>query len=154
MEISEIRRDASKVASGQWVDDIPNMGDLRLCVRGLQCAQARALRERKERRVDRSGRDRDGTILPKVRDAILAEVMLEVILLDWDGITDNGKPVPYSKELAKEWLTNPDFVAFQDAVAWSGIVVERGNREDQESLEKNSVTPSTGNSGGEIATGA
>lgn len=149
MEVSGLKRDSSQVATGQWVDDIPNMGELRLLVRGLSCPQARTLRDRKERKVDRSNRDRDNTILPATRDRILSEVLHEVVLLDWEGITDNGEPVPYSKELAEKWLTDPDYTSFQDAVTWAALVVDRGSRDAQEVLEKNSNPPSAGNSSGE-----
>lgn len=145
MEVSSIERDVSGIAAGQWIDDIPNMDNLRLKVRGLSCAAARTFRERKERKVGRDGRDRDGTILPAKRDAILSEVLLEVVLLDWDGVTNKKEPVPYSKEQAKLFLTDPRYTTFQDAVTWAALVVDRGVKEAQEDLEKNSEQPSDGN---------
>lgn len=138
MDVAGLKRDSTKIAVGTWIDDIPNMGDLRLHVRGLSCPAARTLRDRLERKVDRTDRDRDGTILPAARDRILSEILLEVVLIDWDGVTQNKKPLPYSKELAKEWLTNPDYQNFQDAVTWAALVVDRGARETQKELEKNS----------------
>jgi hypothetical protein len=151
MEISAFKRDSNNVKAGQWIGDIPGMGDLRLRVRGLSTPTAVAYRSRLERAVPRNERDRDGSLKPEQMVEVFSKVMLEHILIDWDGITQNGKPVPYSKELATEWLTNPDFRPFADAVAWAAGVVDRGGEETEGELGKSSPKPSSGKSSGETA---
>lgn len=144
MEINSLKRDSSKVEAGQWVDDIPGFEDIRLRVRGLSSPTATALRSRKERKVPRDQRERDGSLKPSVGLPLLGEVLCEAVLLDWDGITDGGKPVPYDPELAKKWLTDPDFIAFADAVTWAARMVDQGTAETREELEKNSPRSSVG----------
>lgn len=51
-----------------------------------------------------------GKLSDEVATALAVEVLAEAILLDWDGITDGGKPLPYSKDNAIKMLTEyPDF---------------------------------------------
>lgn len=148
MDIQSLKRDSSAAQAGQWVDDIPGMGDLRLRVRGLTSPTVIALRSRKERRVPRDQRERDGQIKPAVATAIFGEVLHEAVLLEWDGLTDGGKPFPFDADLAKQWLTDPDYAYFADAVTWAAQIVDRGRGGDQEYLEKNSKRSSSGKSSG------
>lgn len=144
MEISQLKRDAREVDSGQWVGDLAGMGDVRLRVRGLTSQTVVAARSRKERAVPRAQRNRDGSLKVDAAIKVLGEVVAETVLLDWEGITDKGEPVPYSAELAREWCTNPDFRPFLDAVVEAASVVDRGEADDAEDAAKNSPSPSSG----------
>jgi len=146
MEISSVKKNAAIIAAGQWVDDIPNMGDVRLKVCGLSSPAAIALRGRLERAVPPDQRERDGSLKPAAGMAVLKEVLHKAVLQDWDNITDGGKPVPYDADLAHRWLTDPDFENFADAVVWAARVVDRGVTETEAVITKNSETPSAGGS--------
>jgi hypothetical protein len=137
MEIGSLKRNSAAVSSGQWIGDIPGMGDVQFKVRGFSSPMAIAYRSRKERSAPRSDRNRDGTLKPEASVRVISELLAEVVLLDWSGITDGGEPVLYSAELAMEWLTDPDMVFFADGVAWAAQVVDRGSAEMREDLEKN-----------------
>lgn len=51
-----------------------------------------------------------GKLSDEVSTQLAVEVIAEAILLDWEGITDGGKPLPYSKENAIRMLLEyPDF---------------------------------------------
>lgn len=130
MDISALKRDSTKVEAGEWVGEIPGMEDVRLRVRGLSSPTAVALRSRKERKVSRDGRERDGQLKADVALRILGEVLHEAVLLDWDGLTSGGQPLPFDKDLARDWLTNPDYVAFADAVVYAAQVVDKGRADD------------------------
>lgn len=145
MEISSLKRNAREVDSGQWVGDLTGMGDVRLRVRGLTSQTVITARSRKERAVPRSQRNRDGSLKVDVALRVFGEVVAEAVLLDWEGITDKGEPVPYDPELAREWCTNPDFRPFLDAVAEAASVVDRGEADATEEAGKNSPSPSSGN---------
>ena len=54
------------------------------------------------------------------------------MLIDWDGLSINGTPQPYTKELARELLTNRRWVRFADAVAWAAGVVADEDAADLE----------------------
>ena len=137
MDIKKIKKDSAKLAEGVWVKDIPDMGDLRLLVRGMSAPIVRDTRSRLERAVPAEERNRDGTLQSAAAMRIMGELALEAILLDWDGLSDDGKPVEYKKALAREWLTNPDYESFLDAVVWAARVVERDTTETQEAVAGN-----------------
>lgn len=137
MDINSIKRDAAAAAEGQWGSDIPGFGDARLKVRGQSAPKVIALLSRMQRAAPKADRNRDGSLKPEANIRIMGEVMHQVVLLDWDGLTDAGKALKYDAKLAKEWLTNPDFSAFADAVAWASAVVDRGDSDKAEDIAKN-----------------
>jgi len=132
MDIQSVKRDSAAVEGGRWVSDIPGMGDLRLKVRGFTSQQARALRARLERAVPNDGRDRDGRLTIDAQVQVVQQVLLQEILLDWDGLTDAGEAIGYNRDLAEKWLTDPDYMPFSDAVTYAAGVVDR-SRGDEES---------------------
>lgn len=146
MEINSIKRDSAVIKAGTWVGDIPEMGDLRLRVRGLTSPQVVTLRSSLERKAPKSDRNRDGSLKNDASIRIFSEVLYSAVLLEWEGITEDGKPVPYNADVAKEWLTNPDYRAFADAVTWAANAVDNGNAENVEELAKNSPALSDGKS--------
>lgn len=129
MNISDLKVDSKAIAAGQWVSEIPDLGDVRLRVRGMSSPEVAALLSKKQRAVPKKERDRDGQPKMEASIRILSEVLHEAVLLDWEGITDGGKKVPYSSARAKEWLTNPDFRQFADGVAFAARAVDRGHFE-------------------------
>lgn len=131
MELNDIAINVEKVENGGWVGDIPNMGDLRLKVRGLNNTAYRRLQERLIAAVPRAKRQ-GGRIDPKELERITAQCLLDTVLLDWDGVKINGQPAPYAKDLARELLTEPKWAAFRDAVAYAAAVVAH---EDEAALE-------------------
>lgn len=59
---------------------------------------------------------RSGKVSDEVADAILVEALAEAVLLDWEGMFEGGKPLPYSKEEAKRLLADPSLKDFRDFV--------------------------------------
>lgn len=137
MEIKDLKKNSAAISAGEWVSNIPDMGDLRLKVRGLSSPVVSTLRARKERSVPRNERNRDGSLRQSTARRISSEILAEAVLMDWEGITENGKAVPYNKELATKWLTDLDFQDFADAVAWSSMLVDRGVSDETEELAGN-----------------
>jgi hypothetical protein len=141
VELNSLKRNSQAAADGRWVDDIPNMPGLRLKVRGLSCFAATSLRRAKERAVSRDDRER-GVIKLQVEQRIQREVMHEAILLDWEGLTNAGEPVPYSREQAAHLLLDPDYDIFAGAVAWAAGLVDTDNQgleDDQKGNSKASL---------------
>lgn len=132
MDVSSLKKNSKAIRAGQWIKDIPQMGDLRLRVRGLNSPEVIECRAQKERAIPLADRRRDGTIKTEDGMRIMSQVLFEAVLLDWDGLTQDGKPLPYNKDLAEVWLTDPDYMAFADAVAWSAQMVDRGMGEIEE----------------------
>lgn len=131
MDIRNLKRDAKAAAEGRWIGDIPNLPDLKLKVRGLSCFAATSLRRAKERAVSRSDRER-GTIVLKVEQRISREVLHEAILLDWEGLTDQGKEIPYTREQAAALLLDEDYDIFAGAVTWAAGVVDTENKDTED----------------------
>lgn len=151
MDVSALKRDSTQVEAGRWVGDIPGLENARLRVRGLNSPTVVALRSRKERLVSRKGRQADRSLKPEVAMRIFGEVLHEAVLLEWDGFTMDGKPLPFDPDLAKAWLENPDYMPFADAVTYAARIADDTASEDQEDLEKNSKRSSSGKSSGATA---
>lgn len=137
MEIKDLFVSHKTVESGAWVGDIPDLGEVRLKVRGLRSPQYREALERETRKVPRKMQDSNGAPLLSERLRIASKLMHEVVLLDWDGLTNEGKPVPYDKALAKEWCTNPDYGHFAEAVAYAASKVDQGRADTEEEVAGN-----------------
>lgn len=65
-----------------------------------------ALRQKmKEAQIDMSA----GEEAEKLAEDVLIDVMAETLLLGWEGLTQDGKAVPYSREQARTYLRIKDF---------------------------------------------
>lgn len=138
MDISAFKRDASVIEDGKWVGEIPGYGDVKLRVRGRSSRAFDSAYSQLLRDLPRHDRERDGmTPTPEARDRCFALALHAAVLIDWDGISDNGARVPYEKELAARWLTDPDYEPFRDAVSWAAGVVDNEAAAINEAIEKN-----------------
>lgn len=121
MKISELKVDVVRQEQGDWVDNIPEMQGVRLKVRGTMNKDWRKLFQRLLEAVPRKKRP-GGLLDPLEQDRITAICLRDCCLLDWEGFEDDeGKPLPYSKEQANEYLTNHR--KFRDGVIWAASVV-------------------------------
>lgn len=142
MKLSSLKTDSKRAEQGVWVGDIPEMGDVKLLVRGWNNLAFRAQQQKLIRALPRGLRS-GMQLLPKVQDQISAKCMRDTILLDWRNIqADDGSPIHYDRELAGKLLEDPDSRAFFDAVMWASMNIADGQAEEEEGLEKNSSPPS------------
>jgi len=137
MDIKNLKRSIVTIEGGQWVGDIPNFGDVRLHVRGMTSKIYTATVSRLSRAVPPEGRGRDNTLLPESAVVVMGQALAEVGLLGWEGLTEDGEPLEYSKLLAADWLTNPEFRPFLDAVVYACSVVDNGRDALSKVAEKN-----------------
>lgn len=140
MKLSSVKVDSKGAEAGEWVTKIPDMEDLALKVRGAQCASARAMRAKLIRELPLNVRNNPDGLPPEVRDSIDAKVAVEVLLLDWKNVEEGA----YSKELATRYMTDPDYVFFQDAVYWAAMQVGRQAAANHEAALGNSPAGSGG----------
>jgi hypothetical protein len=139
MKISSIERDPGATEAGTWVNEIPQMGDLALKVRGWTSPLVLETRNRKERAVPKEGRNRDGTLTIEAQRKVNSEAMHEVVILDWSGIEDDsGEPVPFTTEQCKAWCLDPRYRQFVDAGIYAANVAENMTAEDRAAAGKNS----------------
>lgn len=138
MEISSLKSNPQTVESGEWISDIPQMGEVRLKVRSLNYSVFKTLISRKSRAVPTKDRERDNSIKEDVLHRIRGEALHEAILLDWDGLTDAGKPVPFNSDQALQLLTEKDFADFQYAVLYAAGVAGKDRADLAAEAAKNS----------------
>ena len=75
---------------------------------------------------------------------IMAKVMAECVLMDWEGLTLNGEEVPYSTEKAYEILKDPqfrDFLRMVDEMSKDSAAFRESAMQEK---AKNSVSTSDG----------
>lgn len=138
MKLSQIRVDHNRLEQGAWVDSIPEMGGLRLKVRGFGNADDRRIQARELEAIPRAKRASGRVDVGEV-DRVLGVRLLDAILLDWDGLTDeNDAPIPYSREMAARLIQEADYRPFRDAVVWAATYVAESRAEDTEGVTKNS----------------
>ena len=134
------KADIAKVEGGDWIDDIPEMGDLRLRTRGMNNARFRSMQAELIRAFPR-GRRIKGAIPPAELQKINGACLAETTLLEWDNLEgEDGAPLPYSKEQAKAFLTDPAYQAFYDAVLYAATIVGEDDAEADKADEGNSAT--------------
>jgi hypothetical protein len=122
MKLSDIAMDNERSERGAWVDDIPELEGLKLCVRGINNSDWRRLQTKLIESVPR--KKRVGRLDPDEADRIQSTCLLQACLLDWDGLeNDDGSPIPYDKDMARRLLFEPQFRKFRDGVVWAGTVV-------------------------------
>lgn len=116
MDFNRFKTDASAENDGVWID----LGD------GAKIKVARAGNRKNSDLFTRltngdpdyKRKEKLGTLTDAEYEPILLQVIADTILLDWEGFTEDGKPVPYSRENALRLLSFRDFrKAVQDASA-------------------------------------
>jgi len=65
---------------------------------------------------------------------IMISIEAETILLDWEGFTENGQDVPYSRDKAKQYLRLKDFRALVNKISSN---METFKAQQVEESEKN-----------------
>lgn len=149
MKLTELAVDADRAENGAWVDDVPEMQGLRLKVRGSNNADWRRLQAKLMDAVPRKKR-LGGRLDPDEQDRIISSCLLSACLLDWDGLEDDdGKPIPFSKQMAQKLLTEPQYRRFRDGVIWAASIVAENTEADKEDVSGNLLTLSGGTTAGE-----
>jgi hypothetical protein len=148
MKISELAVDADRQENGAWVDNIPELEGLRLKVRGSNNLDWRKLQNKLLDAVPR--KKRIGRLDLEEAEGIQTKCLLNCCLIDWEGLEDEqGKPIPYDKEMAKKLLTDPEFRRFRDGVVWAANIVADLKEEDEKDAVGNLVKLSAGSTDGE-----
>jgi hypothetical protein len=124
MKLSAVAIDPVAHEEGEWVDNIPEMGDLRLKVRGFGNSDWRRHASKLSAAVPRE-KKRGGIVDdPQEIDRINTSCLVNACLLDWSGLSDDAdQPLPYSKAKAAELLNDPSLRRLRDAVLWAASTV-------------------------------
>ncbi len=119
MRLADMKVDSNAIENGVWIGNIPDMGSLRLKVRGVGNAAHQAEQTKLYAATPRSEKT-GGRLSPAASDRIMAHCLAKATLLDWEGIEgDDGQPLPYSPETALTLLSDPAYRVLRDAVLWA-----------------------------------
>jgi hypothetical protein len=145
---SSLKADIQTENDGQWMTYPEfNDPDFGLKVRALTSTLYTDRIQKEARRLNNKyGRD---PIPDEENIQATAKALVDTILLDWKGITDDaGQPIPYSRDLAYDWLTDPAYRELRGAVMVCagrlGQVKVESLDEDAKKSAPPSVTASTG----------
>ena len=130
------------IDEGTWVKDIPDAPGMSLKVTGWGAKRVQKLLEGK--RIAARKKNRNKELSSEQSAKITREVLAEIVLQDWGGITDGGKDVAYSKDLATKWLTSRNGERFAALVLEAAMEVDANASEFVESVEKKSAPASDG----------
>ena len=122
--------DKTKSEDGTWVD-------LEEGIR-VKIARIGNLSYRKElERLSKPRRRqiRRGTLSEETAEQMLTEVMAKTVLLDWEGIEEDKKKVPYSIAAARRLLT--EYPDFREMISDLAGEMETFKQEFDEESEKN-----------------
>jgi hypothetical protein len=147
MDLSKSFKTDSKARDeGVWVP-LPGTDDgTEIRVRSEDYAPYRRAITRIVERQQTTGRfsARQGSRIgdPVEFDVNRAKAIVEHLLLDWKGVTDGGQEIPYSKEEAERYLTDPDFYDFYLAVVEAIERVTRSRADWETARKKSSASAS------------
>lgn len=129
------KTDESKEQDGVWVqlDD----GKSRLKIARNLNARYKAAQQLKMQRYKMAAKVK--TIPDDVWNDMFNELIAETILVDWEGITRDGEPYPYSKENALQAIG--ELKDFREMVMGFAADMDNFKQELDETTEKNSVRP-------------
>ncbi|HEX2554251.1 MAG TPA: hypothetical protein VHL98_11145 [Microvirga sp.] len=137
MKLNDITVDAVKIEAGAWIGDIPEMGDLRLHVRGINNADYRRMQTKLLDAVPRAKRQ-GGRVDPDEQDRVTNQCLVATVLLGWENFEDQDGSIPFSREKARELLSDPRYRRFRDAVIWAAVAVGEAQAADLEADQGNS----------------
>lgn len=141
--------DSKTVEEGQWVK---LRDDIEVQVRSIRSEQVRKVRQRAQRKYERLLPSQKWRFTPEQEDKIAEEVIVDAVLINWRNIEDeNGRPLPYSRELARQLVTDPEMVVFREDIMTAAGLDETFRRELAEEIAGNSPTFSASTSNGDNA---
>jgi len=112
MDLNNVRLDLEKEVAGVWV---PVDATTDLLIGSINGPTYRkALREKMRAELEQlKGKELDEDAIERMT----VECLADHILLGWRGLTEGGELVEYSKEKAKELLSNPVYRQFREFVS-------------------------------------
>jgi hypothetical protein len=110
MDLNEISIDPIRVEQGAWIDT--GLGDIRVKMRGSNNSDWLALYIKLDAAIPNIMRKQTAKFIAE-RERIESECIVQAGLLDWQGITEGGEPLPFSVENARRLIFDPKYKAFR-----------------------------------------
>lgn len=116
MKLSEIKIDSAAVEGGAWRKAV-GLSGVEFHLRGAGNSAWDALNEKLHRELPAASQHAVRLAREDVR-RITVELLVGACLLDWRGIEDDqGKPIAFSPDVAREMLSDPDMARLRNSVA-------------------------------------
>jgi len=137
MKLSATKVDSALIEQGDWVENIPDLPGIRIKARGTNNADYRMLEGKLVREIPRAQRVEG--VSPEDQDRIAGRLLLETVVLDIDGITedDDVTPIKYTRELGAKLFLDPDYRVWAAGAAYAGSVVAQRRKASAETETKN-----------------
>jgi hypothetical protein len=132
MDIGGVRVDMARSKAGEWVGNIPGLGDIELKVRGSNTPQFRLAQAKAQRAIPREARREGGLIDPEAADIAAGKALADGVLIGWRNVSMNGAELPYSPEAAERLLTDPEMGLFRECVMWAAEQVAAMRKGDED----------------------
>lgn len=122
MKLSEFKINSQAIEKGEWIGEIPNLGDVRIHTRGAGNSDWRQLQSEMVAKVAKD----QTSVSAKDQDSINLACLLEAGLIGWENLQDdNGATIPFSRETAEALMSDPDCRVFFDGAIYAASVVGR-----------------------------
>ena len=123
MKLSAIRINSAMREQGQWIDNIPDLGGVKLKVRGVDNTDARRLRAKLVAEMPPTDKPRN-VLTDEAAERLTVAILSESILMGWQGLeNEDGTPIVFSIPQAAEILANPDFALFRNGVNFAANII-------------------------------
>ena len=110
------------IDEGTWIDDLKGAPGVSFKVQGFRSKAARDLMAL--RQAEARAKNQGEPVTEEQLAEITKEILYECVLHDWKGLTDGGKTIAYSKELAKKWITS------RNGERFAALVIQAAHRVD------------------------
>ena len=139
MDLRKFASNATKEREGVWIDldETTKVKIARMDNPAFKKAMQRELGPYKQA-------VRSGTLSEQQSEKIMAKVLAETILVDWKGMTEEGKELAYSVDEAQRILSAPHLQDFRKMVVSFSEDAALFREAELEDAEKNSVSGSAG----------
>lgn len=117
----------SVIDNGTWIDDLDGAPGLELLVCGIRSKDAQKLLEQKQAAARMKNRGKP--LSEKQLANCMRETLAEAVLKGWRGLSDGGKPVEYTPELAARWILS------RNGEKFAGLVLQAAQRVDDQANE-------------------
>lgn len=123
------------IDQGEWMPAGEEAPGVEFLVTGMQAESAQKMIKEKQAALRLKNR---GKPLTEEQYAdITKEVLIEHVLKDWRGLKSNGEDLPYSKELARKFITSRGGQTFTMMVIGAAKALDDNANDFVESVTKN-----------------
>lgn len=136
MKLSQIKVDSAAIENGAWRKAVGFPG-IEFNLRGVGNAEWERLHSKLVSELPPEAKFAD--VLPKEHaERISVDVIVGACLLDWRGIEEeDGSAIPYSADLARKLLSDPDMRKLKDSILATAGALSRETAAEREAAAKN-----------------